>query len=120
MDAPAPSSGGGDVESARGPVATISDADRPPYFLAVKMAFFFTNIGMMIFLAATAALGIGSATSINDTGVIFVGLYVIIFAGLVTFYELAQVLRWERFDEFMKKNFGFLYGIYGKSFFILM
>lgn len=121
MDAPAAATGG-DVESSSSSsaVAASPSGDKPPYFYAVKMAFFITNIGMMVFLAAVGALGIGSANSINDTGVIFVGLYLIIFAGLVVFYELAQVLHWERLDEFMKRNFGFLYGTYGKGFFILM
>lgn len=74
----------------------------------------------MIFLAAVGALGIGSAEGIDDTGLIFVGLYLIIFAGLVFFYELAQVLKWERLDLFMKMNFGFLYGVNGKGIFILL
>lgn len=107
-----------DVESSSR--ETITDKTDPPYFRTVKTAFFITNIGMMIFLAATGALGIGSANGINDTGLIFVGLYLIIFAGLVFFYELAQVLRWERLDMFMKRNFGFLYGVNGKGLFILM
>ena len=120
MDAPSPAApaASGDVESSSGVAANTGE--KPPYFYAVKMTFFIVNMGMMIFMAAVGALGIGSANSINDTGVIFVGLYLIIFAGLVVFYELAQILNWERLDMFMKKNFGFLYGVYGKGFFILM
>ena len=106
------------ASSASAPIT--SGAADPPYFKLVKTVFFFMNIGLMVFLAAVGALGMGSSTSINDTGLIFVGLYLIIFAGLVFFYELAQVLNWESLDLFMKKNFGFLYGVYGKSLFILM
>lgn len=74
----------------------------------------------MVFLAATGALGISSANGIDDTGLIFVGLYLIIFSGLVTVYEVSQVVGNEALDLFMKKNFGFLYGVIGKSLFILL
>jgi cytochrome c biogenesis protein CcdA len=117
----APSAPARDVESSSSSsAAPIATGTQPPHFLKVKWALFFGNIGMMVFLAAVGALGMGSATSINDTGLIFVGLYLIIFAGLVFFYELSQVLKWERMDDFMKQNFGFLYGVNGKSLFILM
>jgi cytochrome c biogenesis protein CcdA len=117
----APSAPANDVESSSSSSsAPAATGAQPPHFLKVKWALFFTNVGMMIFLAATGALGMGSAETINDTGLIFVGLYLIIFSGLVFFYELSQVLKWERMDDFMKQNFGFLYGVNGKSLFILM
>ena len=117
MDAPAPS---GDVESSSSSSEAVATGNRPPHFLKVKYGLFTLNCGFMVFLAAVGALGMGSAESINDTGLIFVGLYLMIFAALVFLYELSQILNWERMDDFMKRNFGFLYGVYGKSLFILM
>lgn len=120
MDAPGPAdSSSGDVESSTRPGGAAGGTP-PPHFNKVKTALFMGNIGFMVFLAAVGALGMGEARSINDTGLIFVGLYIIIFAGLVFFYELAQVLHWERLDLFMKMNFGFLYGVNGKGIFILL
>lgn len=74
----------------------------------------------MVFLAATGALGVGSASSINDTGTIFVGLYMIIFAAVVFIYELSQMCPGKSLDNLMKRNFGFLYGTIGKGLFILL
>mmetsp|Transcript_1107 Transcript_1107/g.1808 ORF Transcript_1107/g.1808 Transcript_1107/m.1808 type:complete len:128 (-) Transcript_1107:580-963(-) len=91
-----------------------------PYKGVAVTTLYVMNMGSAVFTAAVGALGIGSAGSINDTGLIFVGLYLIIFAALVFLFELAQILKWEKFDEFMKKNFGFLYGVIGKSVFLLM
>ena len=121
MDAPSPAeASSGDVESSSRPSSSGPSGNQPPHFRAVKIGFFIGNIGFMIFLAAVGALGMGSAKTIDDTGLIFVGLYLIVFAGLVFFYELAQVLNWERLDLFMKMNFGFLYGVNGKGVFILL
>ena len=120
MDNPGPSSPrdstSRDVESS----SAVGGANEPPHFKKVKLTFLIGNLGFMIFLAAVGALGIGSANSINDTGLIFVGLYLILFAGLVFVYEISQVLGWEVLDNFMKRNFGFLYGVNGKGLFILL
>lgn len=77
----------------------------------------------MIFLAATGALGIGNAGSsgnINESGVVFVGIYMILFAAIVFIYEISQVLPSKSLDETIKKNFGFLYGVIGKGLFICL
>ena len=105
-----------DVESS----GAASSVPEPPNFRLVTTTMLVMNLGMMIFMAAVGALGIGSANSINSTGLIFVGLYLILFAGLVFVYELSQVLKWETLDLFMKKNFGFLYGIKGKGLFMIL
>lgn len=80
----------------------------------------FINLGMMIFLAATGALGVKSSTSINDTGVVFMGIYMILFAAIVTIYEISQFFPGGSLDNVMKKNFGFMYGVIGKGLFILL
>ena len=80
----------------------------------------FCNLGMMIFLAATGALGIQQSDSVNDTSVVFVGIYLILFAAIVFIYEIAQLCPDSSVDSFFKRNFGYLYGIIGKSLFIML
>jgi hypothetical protein len=75
---------------------------------------------MMVFLAATGALGIQQADGVDDTSVVFVGIYLIMFAAIVFLYEVAQMCPDSSIDIFFKKNFGFLYGIIGKSLFIML
>jgi hypothetical protein len=97
-----------------------SKAADPPNKRAVQGVFTFFNLGFMVFLAATGALGVGGADSSSDAGVVFVGIYLIVFAGVVFIFELAQLCPDGTLDTIMKKNFGFLYGIVGKGMFILL
>jgi hypothetical protein len=120
-DAPtsAPVSTPRDVESASSG-GSPSSGPTPPYFKLVTTATFIMNLGLMFFQAAVGAIGIGESNSINDTGLIFVGLYVFLFASLVFIFELIQVCKWSAADNFYKRNFGFLYGINGKGMFLLL
>lgn len=86
----------------------------------MKGVLLFFNLGFMVFLAATGALGVGGANDINDTGTIFVGIYMILFAAVVFIYEMAQLCPGKSLDMIMKRNFGFLYGEIGKGLFILL
>jgi len=100
-----------------------SDVAVPPYKNAEKGGVAFMNIGMMFFLSVVGALAIasvGSADSTDATGLIFVGLYLLIFASILFIYEIIQLLPFEALDLFYKKNFGFLYGPIGKGMFILL
>lgn len=91
-----------------------------PYKTIVQGIFLVLNLGLMLFLAAVGALGVGASNSTDDTGVIFVGIYLIIFAGIVFIYEAVQVCHIEMLDNLWKRNFGFLYGTIGKGIFILL
>lgn len=71
-------------------------------------------------VAATGALGVKDSNSVNDTGVIFVGIYLIVFAAILFAYEMAQICPIEAFDLPMKRNFGFLYGPNGKGLYMLL
>lgn len=84
------------------------------------MIFLVVNLGLMIFMAATGALGIGNANNVNDSGVIFVGIYLIVFAGILTVFEISQLCPGGRLDDFVKRNFGFLYGNIGKGLYLLL
>lgn len=74
----------------------------------------------MVFLAATGAIGIGAADGTDDTGTVFVGIYLILFAGIQFFYEIAQMCPGKSLDMIMKKNFGFLYGEVGKGCYLML
>jgi hypothetical protein len=78
------------------------------------------STGLMVFMAAVGALGIGSANSVNDTGVIFVGIYLILFAGIEFIFEMAQLCPNSSLDNIVKRNFGFLYGNVGKGLFFML
>lgn len=108
-----------DAPVSSGVNSSSGSSHEPPFKSAVTWMFFVLNIGFMVFLAATGAIGIGSSNDINDSGLFFVGMYLMLFSSIVVLYELSQVLQIESFDLFMKKNFGFLYGTIGKGFFIL-
>ena len=55
------------------------------------------------------------ATSNQDAGNVFVGLYMCIFAFILILHEMIEVIQCEGPGLLLKKNFGFLYGVHGKS-----
>ena len=91
-----------------------------PYKKAVQTFFLIMNLGTAFFMAATGALGVGSADSINDTGNIFVGIYMVLFAAIMFLFEIAQFCPGSSAEVIIKRNFGFLYGTIGKSLYILL
>jgi hypothetical protein len=100
----------------------------PPYKTAVHGLFTTLNMGAGVMMAAAGALGVGQANNVNDTGIVFIGLYMLIFAAILFCYEAIQIRPCGPLDLFYKRNFGFLYGPNGKgcylilwvSFFVLM
>jgi len=108
------------VTSGGGGTSSKKTANLPPYFTAVQGVMSTINMGLMIFMSAVGVLGILNSTNVNDTGVIFVGLYLVIFAAIEFMYELAQLLPLESLDLLVKKNFGFLYGVNGRGAFFLL
>ncbi len=85
-----------------------------------------------MFLAYTGAAGIIAAQSVytgtditttaskQQSAMIFQGIYMLVFAALLFIYEAIQVCPCEFLDNAVKKNFGFLYGVYGKAAYTLM
>jgi hypothetical protein len=74
-----------------------------------------TNLGLSIMMAACGVLGIAQADSTEDTGVVFVGLYMIVFALILSVFEMNQMRPNCGLDNLWKRNFGFLYGPNGKG-----
>ena len=81
----------------------------------VKAIFLIINLGLMVMMSATGVLGIKNSSSISDTSVVIVGLYMILFAAVLAIYEIIQIYPCSLIDLVYKKNFGFLYGLMGKS-----
>lgn len=77
-------------------------------------------LGGAIMMAAAGALGIKDANSVNDTGLVFIGLYMHIFAAILFCYEAIQIRPCEILDTFYKRNFGFLYGPNGKGAYLIL
>jgi len=69
----------------------------------------------------TAIVSVSYVKSVDDTAIVFVGIYMIIFAGILLCFECLQLCCQcgccKVIDTFWKKNFGFLYGVIGKSVF---
>ena len=80
----------------------------------------FVTMGVAVFSAAVGALVVGEADSINDTGTVFIGLYMILFAAILFCYELIQIKPIEKIDSVYKENFGFLYGPNGRGIYMFL
>ncbi|GMH95749.1 hypothetical protein TrVE_jg12246 [Triparma verrucosa] len=75
------------------------------------------NMGLAVMMSASGVLGIAKNSGFSAD--IFVALYMILFGVLLFTYEL---MWWKTIDSVtrvLRKNFGFLFGIKGKSFFLI-
>ena len=100
-------------------VVTISTDGEPKHKKIVQMAFKLVNMAACVMEAACGALGIARTKSVQETALVFVGLYMILFAAIIFLYEMIQIRPCGYIDEVWKKNFGFLYGVGGKCCFII-
>ena len=88
----------------------------------------FISICIPVLLAFTGALGVKQVNDSKDTSnsaasIIFIGIYMIVFAATLFIYEILKLLPDSisaYTDSIFKKNFGFLYGPYGRGFYTLM
>lgn len=93
----------------------VTEKSNPKCKGFVKAIFLIINLGLMIMMSATGALGIRNSSSITDSSTIIVGLYMILFSGMLATFEIIQIYPCSLIDLLYKKNFGFLYGLMGKS-----
>ena len=78
------------------------------------------NVGLPVTLALVGAYGIKESTNIDDAQVVFMGIYLILFAAILFIFEFLQLLPLESLDLMYKKNFGYLYGVNGKGMYTLL
>ena len=71
-------------------------------------------------MAITASIGFTYVNGINETGQVMVAFYMIVFAVILAIFEIIEVRPCESLDAIYRRNFGFLYGTKGKSFFIIL
>jgi polyferredoxin len=90
----------------------------------VRRFLYIFALGFPVFLAFTGAAGImtiqvkvGASTTEtnNNTSIAFMGIYMIIFAALMFIYECCVICPISIVDNWMKKNFGFMYGPIGRG-----
>jgi hypothetical protein len=82
-----------------------------------RRIFYIFNLGIPVFLAYTAAMGLISLENYdsNSTAIAFQAIYMLLFAALLFIFEASQIFPIERFDNAIKMNYGFLYGVFGKG-----
>lgn len=61
-----------------------------------------------------------TVTGVDQSGRIFVAVYMFFFATLLFVFEGVQIRSMEALDHVFRRNFGFLYNVMGKSFFIIL
>ena len=81
---------------------------------------FIFNFGLAICLAANGVMAMGHNSNKDNAGVLFVAGYMIIFGFILGMYELLQLCTIESVDLMLKKNVGFLYGAWGKCFYLFL
>lgn len=79
-----------------------------------------TYLAIIILLYSNLNVAIGSANSANDTGTVFVGLYLLVFASLLFGYELIKFTPIKNMELFYQKNFGFMSGPIGMGLYLLL
>ena len=75
------------------------------------------NMGLSVLMCASGVLGVSKSNGFSAD--IFVALYMILFGVLLFTYELMWWKTVDSVTRVLRKNFGFLFGIKGKSFFII-
>lgn len=85
--------------------------------LVWRRIFYIINLGIPTFLAYTGASGLVAIQSYDtsSTAIVFQSIYMLAFAALLFIFEATQICPCERFDTILKRNYGFLYGPFGKG-----
>jgi hypothetical protein len=71
-------------------------------------------------MAACGAFVVRDSRSVTDTGMTFIGIYMVLFAAILFCYELIQVKPIAAIDNIYKENFGFLYGPNGRGMYMFL
>jgi len=74
---------------------------------------------LCVLMFVTACLGLGSVNGVDKSGKVFVAVYMLFFASLLFCFEAVQIQQIEWVEHMLRRNFGFLYSMMGKAFFII-
>ena len=89
------------------------------YKKIIKGGLTVATIGLSVLMFLTALLGLSSVDGISDINQMFVGVYMICFSTMLLLFEVIQLQPIVALDHMYQRNFGFLYGVKGKGFFII-
>jgi hypothetical protein len=110
-----------DPESQQRVLSLTDEEKRKKYYLywILKIG----TIALSLLMFFTSIIGINSIDGLDNSGKIFVGTYMLFFSLLLFIFESIQILphssMQENLDHMFRRNFGFLYNVMGKSFFII-
>lgn len=74
---------------------------------------------LCLLMALTAIIGIEYVNDVQTSEKLFVATYMLFFSTLLFVFELVEVRPIEWIDHLLRRNFGFLYGVVGKSLYII-
>jgi hypothetical protein len=103
-----------------GPQPTQSGPDITKYKEIVFWALKVITLLLCTLMTITASVGFTYVNGINETGQVLVAFYLIVFALILAIFEIIEIRPIESLDAIYRRNFGFLYGTKGKSFFIIL
>lgn len=87
--------------------------------LLMTWAIRFTTLFLCVLMFVTAIIGIGSIDGVESSGKLFVGVYMLFFSALLFIFECMQIYPKEWIDHLFRRNFGFIYGTFGRSLFLI-
>ncbi len=90
------------------------------YKTAILSSLKILTLGLSVLMFFTALYGISQMNGFDDLGQVFTGVYMLCFSIMLAAYELIQFWPWEALDNMYRRNFGFLYGVKGKGFFVIL
>ena len=102
------------------PEQGISTQGNCSYKRIIYISFRAIAIVLSILMAATAALGLSMISGVDESGRIFVAIYMFFFAALLFIFELNQIRQIESIDHMFKRNFGFMFNTSGHALFIIL
>lgn len=110
-----------------GSESTTAEPELSTLMYVGRAACVFLSMGLSGFLALVGAFGVQAATQsspipTDSYQVIFMGVYMVIFATTIFFFELFQLLPspLQCVDDMYKRNFGFMYGPIGRGCYLIM
>jgi len=77
------------------------------------------TMALCVLMFSTACVGAQTIDGVNKAGRIFIVVYMLFFSGLLFLFEVIQIRKVEWLDHMFQRNFGFLYSVVGKAFFVI-
>ena len=112
--------------AAAAPSSSVSNTSNsngePPAKRTVRALISLIDLGLGVMMGATGVLGIQNAEDAGDeedSNTIFLGMYLIIFAAILIFYEFVSICGISFIDRFLRNNVGFMYSVYGRGMYML-